>query len=122
MNQVLRGIPASPGVAVGTVHLLRWEVPDVPHRLIPEDQVPAELRRFHAAVDRAKDRLNQVRARVEAAAGREEAAIFDVQHSILEDTDLLAGVEEFIRQKLAAEKAFDLVMLEWRQRDRKSVV
>jgi phosphoenolpyruvate-protein phosphotransferase (PTS system enzyme I) len=116
MDRVLAGIPASAGIAVGTVHLLRWEVPDVPHRLIPEDQVPAELRRFHAAVDRAKDRLNQVRARVEAAAGREEAAIFDVQHSILEDTDLLAGVEEFIRQKLAAEKAFDLVMLEWRQR------
>ena len=116
MDRVLAGIPASPGIAVGTIHLLRWEVPDVPHRLVPEDQVPAELRRFHAAVDRAKQRLNQVRARVEAAAGREEAAIFDVQHSILEDTDLIAGVEEFIRQKLAAEKAFDLVMLEWRQR------
>ncbi len=116
MDRTLTGIPASPGVAVGTVHLLRWEVPDVPHRLVPEDQIPAELRRFHGAVDRAKDRLNQVRARVEAAAGREEAAIFDVQHSILEDTDLLAGVEEFIRQQLAAEKAFDLVMLEWRQR------
>jgi phosphotransferase system enzyme I (PtsI) len=114
--QVLTGIPASTGIAVGTVHLLRWEVPDVPHRLVPEDQVPAELRRFHSAVDLAKSRLNQVRARVEAAAGREEAAIFDVQHSILEDADLLANVEEFIRQKLAAEKAFDLVMLEWRQR------
>ncbi len=116
MDRVLTGIPASAGIAVGTVHLLRWEVPDVPHRLIPEEQVPSELRRFHAAVDRAKARLNQVRNRVEAAAGREEAAIFDVQHSILEDTDLLSGVEEFIRQKLAAEKAFDLVMLEWRQR------
>lgn len=116
MDRTLTGIPASPGIAVGAVHLLRWEVPDVPHRLVPEDQIAAELRRFHAAVDRAKERLNQVRARVEAAAGREEAAIFDVQHSILEDTDLLAGVEEFIRQQLAAEKAFDLVMLEWRQR------
>ncbi|HEY5219940.1 MAG TPA: phosphoenolpyruvate--protein phosphotransferase [Gemmatimonadaceae bacterium] len=116
MDRTIVGIPASAGVAVGTIHLLRWEVPDVPHRLIPEDQIPAEVRRFHAAVDGAKGRLSQVRARVEAAAGREEAAIFDVQYSILEDTDLLNGVEEFIRQKLGAEKAFDLVMLEWRQR------
>ncbi|HVA58716.1 MAG: phosphoenolpyruvate--protein phosphotransferase [Gemmatimonadaceae bacterium] len=116
MDRTLAGIPASPGIAVGTIHLLRWEVPDVPHRLIPEDQIPSELRRFHAAIDRAKERLNQVRVRVEAVAGREEAAIFDVQHSILEDTELLSGVEEFIRQQLAAEKAFDLVMLEWRQR------
>ncbi|MDE3052895.1 MAG: hypothetical protein KGJ70_03340, partial [Gemmatimonadota bacterium] len=95
MDRTLTGIPASPGVAVGSIHLLRWEVPDVPHRLVPDDQIPAELRRFHGAVDRAKERLNQVRARVEAAAGREEAAIFDVQLSLLEDTDLLAGVEEF---------------------------
>ena len=116
MDRTLNGIPASPGIVVGAIHLLRWEVPDVPHRLVPEEQIPAELRRFHAAVDRAKERLNQVRLRVEAAAGREEAAIFDVQHSILEDTELLSGVEEFIRQQLAAEKAFDLVMLEWRQR------
>jgi len=116
VDRTLAGIPASPGIAVGTIHLLRWEVPDVPHRLIPEDQIPSELRRFHAAIDRAKERLNQVRVRVEAVAGREEAAIFDVQHSILEDTELLSGVEEFIRQQLAAEKAFDLVMLEWRQR------
>ena len=50
--------PASPSVPV---HLLRWEVPEVPHRMIPEDEIPSELRRFHAAIDRAKERLHQVR-------------------------------------------------------------
>ena len=112
----MRGIPASPGIAVGNVHILLWEVPDVPHHIIRDEDVPAELKRFARAIDRAKERIRQVRDRVEATAGKEEAAIFDVQYSILEDRDLLKGVEELIRQNLAAEKAFDLEMLEWRQR------
>ncbi|HKO15101.1 MAG TPA: phosphoenolpyruvate--protein phosphotransferase [Gemmatimonadaceae bacterium] len=116
MERQLQGISASPGIAVGTVHLLRWEVPDVRHRVIATEAVPEEIRRFTAAVERAKDRLRQVRTRVEASAGSEEAAIFDVQLSILSDADLTGAVEELIRQNLGAEKAFDLVMLEWKQR------
>ena len=36
MPNVLRGMPASPGIVEGPVHLLRWEVPDVKHRVIPD--------------------------------------------------------------------------------------
>ena len=116
MDKMLRGIPASPGIAVGTVHILLWEVPDVPHRIIQDEEIPREIVRFEYALKRAKDRLRQVRDRVEATAGKEEAAIFDVQHSILEDDELRRGVEELIKQNLAAEKAFDLILFEWRQR------
>jgi phosphotransferase system enzyme I (PtsI) len=73
------------------------------------------LARFQTALDRARDRLRHVRARAEAHAGPEEAAIFDVQLSILDDRELGAATDRLIRQNLAAEKAFDLVLLEWRQ-------
>ena len=116
MKRKLVGIGASPGIAVGTVHLLRWEVPDVPHRIIADEQIPAEQRRFLGAVDKAKERLRQIRARVEKTAGPQEAAIFEVQLSILEDPDLTRGVQELINQNIAAEKAFDIQMLESRQR------
>jgi phosphoenolpyruvate-protein phosphotransferase (PTS system enzyme I) len=109
------GMPASPGIVIGPVHLLLWEVPDVPHVIIPDEAVPAEVGRLHAAIARAKERLVQVRARADKHAGPEEAAIFDVQISILSDAELLKRVESLIRQNLAAEKAFDLVMIEWRQ-------
>jgi phosphoenolpyruvate-protein phosphotransferase (PTS system enzyme I) len=114
MPRVLRGMPASGGIVEGPVHLLRWEVPDVKHRIIPDEAIPAEKARFHSAVETAKSRLLQVRARAEKHAGAEEAAIFDVQVSILEDASLLREVEELIEQNLGAEKAFDLVLLEWR--------
>jgi phosphotransferase system enzyme I (PtsI) len=97
------------------VHLLRWEVPDVRHRIIPDEAIPGESKRFHSALEKARERLHQVRARAEKYAGAEEAAIFDVQISILEDGELVRQVEELIHQNLGAEKAFDLVMFEWRQ-------
>lgn len=116
MDRALRGIPASPGIAVGTVHLLIWEVPEVPHRVIRDEDVPAELERLDRALEKARERLRHIRDRVETTAGKEEAAIFEVQYSILEDRDLIRGIQDLIRQNLAAEKAFDLEMLEWRQR------
>ncbi len=116
MERKLVGIPASPGIAVGPVHLLRWEVPDVPHRIIPDEAVPGELKRFRSALDAAKERLRQIRDRIEQTTGPEEAAIFDVQRSMLDDSDLTNAVDELIRQNLGAEKAFEIVMLEWGQR------
>ena len=115
MQSVLRGIPASPGIVVGPVHLLRWEVPEVKHRLIDDDAIGAEIVRLHDAFERARDRLRHLRARAEQQAGPEEAAIFDVQISILDDGELTRSTEALIRQNLGAEKAFDLILLQWRQ-------
>jgi phosphotransferase system enzyme I (PtsI) len=116
VDRRLLGIPASPGIAVGRVHLLRWEIPDVKHRIIPDEAVPAEVQRLHAALDRAKERLSHIRDRVERTTGPQEAAIFDVQRSILGDQELITAVEDLIRQNLGAEKAFEIVMFEWGQR------
>ncbi|HKN59218.1 MAG TPA: phosphoenolpyruvate--protein phosphotransferase [Gemmatimonadaceae bacterium] len=115
MAKGIAGMPASPGIVDGPVHLLRWEVPDVRHRIIHDEAIPEEIKRFHAALAQARERLRQVRARAEKHAGPEEAAIFDVQLSILEDGELIRQVEELIQQNLGAEKAFDLVLFEWRQ-------
>ena len=115
MQSALRGIPASPGIVFGTVYLLRWEVPEVRHRIIADDEVADEVARFHAAVEKARERLRFVRERAERRAGAEEAAIFDVQLSMLQDDELLAGTERYIEQNLGAETAFDVVMNEWRK-------
>lgn len=122
MERALTGLSASPGIVVGPVRLLRWEVPDVPHRIIDDDAIPEELERFRRAVSRARERLRQVRERAAKHAGPEEAAIFEVQVQILEDKELIDEVESYIRQNLAADKAFDLVMLEHRQRFARSPV
>ncbi|HEX2717324.1 MAG TPA: phosphoenolpyruvate--protein phosphotransferase [Gemmatimonadaceae bacterium] len=115
MDRVLTGIPAAPGIAVGPVYLLRWEVPEVRTRIVPDEQIDHELKRLDDAIERAKERLRHLRERAARHAGDDEAAIFDVQASILEDAELLAAVRSHIEQKFSAEKSFDLVMLDWRR-------
>jgi phosphoenolpyruvate-protein phosphotransferase (PTS system enzyme I) len=115
MERTLVGVPASPGIVVGPVHLLTWEVPDVRYRIIADDMIDEEIVRLRAAIAKAKERLHQVRARAEAHAGAEEARIFDAQLMILDDESLIEEVESVIQRNYGAEKAFDLVMLEHRQ-------
>ncbi len=115
MTIAVSGVPASPGIVIGPVHLLRWEVPEVPARTVEPEYAPREIERLHAACDQAIVRLRKVRDRVEQHAGPEEAAIFDVQISICDDADLRTSAETLIRQGFVAEKAFDLVLLEWRE-------
>ncbi len=115
MELRLEGTPASPGIVVGPVHLLRWEVPDVPHRIVPDGAIPREIERFRSAVEQARDRLHYVHAHAERHAGAEEAAIFEAQLMILDDAELHSGVEQLIHQNLEAARAFDLTMREWRQ-------
>ncbi|MEO6778229.1 MAG: phosphoenolpyruvate--protein phosphotransferase [Gemmatimonadaceae bacterium] len=115
MPRAIVGLPASAGIVVGPVYLLRWEVPQVRQRIIPDDQIASEIARFNDVVAGARLRLLQVRERVKANAGEEEAAIFDVQIAMLDDIELLDNVRALIHQNLAAEKAFDLVMADWRQ-------
>ncbi|HET7583352.1 MAG TPA: phosphoenolpyruvate--protein phosphotransferase [Gemmatimonadaceae bacterium] len=116
MAQRLVGLPASPGIVIGPVHLLHWEMPDVPQRIIDDDQVDEEIARFRDTLARARERLRYVHRHAEAHAGPEEAAIFDVQLRLLEDVELIGRVESLISQNLGAEKAFELTMLEMRQR------
>ncbi len=117
----LLGMPASPGIVIGPVHLLLWEVPDVPQRIIPDEAIPRELEILHEALEQAKQRLLRVRQRAEKHAGEEEAAIFEVQIAILSDQELIGSVEALVRQNIGAEKAFDLVLIEWRQNFAKHV-
>lgn len=115
MPHLLKGIPASPGIVVGPVHLLRWEVPEVPATAIDAADVDREVERLRIAFARAIERLRNIRDRASRTAGPAEAAIFDVQITIIEDAELQRQVEEIIRQQFSAERAFDVVMLEWRE-------
>ena len=115
MPTLLKGIPASPGIVVGPVHLLRWEVPVVPAAVIDPSEVDQEIERLGIAFARTIERLRIVRERALRTAGPAEAGIFEVQISIVEDPEFRERVEDAIRQHFSAERAFDVVMLEWRE-------
>lgn len=115
MERTLQGISASPGIVVGPVHFLRWEVPDIPQHILADDAVEGEILRFHEARERARERLHHVRDRAAKRAGPEEARIFEMQEMLLDDPEMLKHVESLIRHSLGAEQAFHQHMSDWRQ-------
>ena len=111
----LKGIGVSPGIAVGPVVVVRWALPEVPHRVVPRSQVEREIRRLRAAIKDVKRHLAELRDRTVDRAGVDEARIFDAQILMLEDRVFTGGVAELIRENhLTAEKAFEFKTLEVR--------
>ncbi|HEX9610965.1 MAG TPA: phosphoenolpyruvate--protein phosphotransferase [Gemmatimonadales bacterium] len=114
-ERLLKGIGVSPGIAVGPVVMVRWALPEVPHRVVPRSQIEKEVRRLRAAVQDVQRHVTGLKARAEDRAGVDEARIFDAQVLMLEDQDFLAGIEDLIRENhLTAEKAFEFKALEVR--------
>lgn len=114
-DRLLRGIGVSPGIAIGPAVIVRWTLPEVPHRVVPRSQVEKEVRRLRAAVKDVTRHLVVLKERVEDRATIDEARIFDAQVLMLADQDFLGGIEDLIRENhLTAEKAFEFKAFEIR--------
>ncbi len=113
MSIVLDGSPTSEGIASGTVFLLHWGVPVVPHETVPPDAIPGEIERFHEAREWAKARIREMQAATEELLGPVEARIFDPQLLILDDTTVVDGTIRYIEEnRLTAQRSFEFRMLE----------
>jgi len=115
MSIILDGSPASEGTASGKVFRLEWGVPMVPHQSSSEEDVDAEIDRFHGARAWAAERLQETKTLTEKRLGPVEARIFDPQLLMLEDPEVVDGTVRYIREnRFSAQRAFELRMLELR--------
>ncbi len=104
---VLRGIPVSPGIAIGPAYLMHPERREVPKRLIPQEKTETELARLRWALDRAQKEIEGIKNRVSGDIGDHEARIFDSHILILRDQEILETVFRDVRENLyGAEYAF----------------
>ena len=93
-GSVLTGLAASSGVAVGQVRRLAMRPIKVPNR--PADNPGAEWAGLDRARAAARSDIERVRADVAAAAGEQEAAIFDAHLLLLEDEALVEAARRAI--------------------------
>lgn len=113
----IEGIGAAPGRALGTLHRLDVDVPVVEHRTIAPEDVEAEVRRFEEARAAARRRLEALAAETGERFGLYEGRMFEAQVLMIDDPMIVEGTRNYIRENfLAAERAFDLQMLEQRVR------
>ncbi len=115
---ILAGSAASEGVAMGTACRVAWGVPEVPPAAaVAGEARDREMQRFGAAREWARCRLDELKGETESRLGRVEARIFDPQILMLDDPEVVAGTEAYIVENgLSAARAFDLRMLELKER------
>jgi phosphotransferase system enzyme I (PtsI) len=109
--EIKRGIPVSPGVAIGPALVLDTEGFRIPLRYIKREQVKDELERLRQALQAsAKDARTNQNA-VNAKLGQQYGAIFAAHAFLIEDASLAREVEGLIReQQFTAEYAVSRVM------------
>jgi phosphotransferase system enzyme I (PtsI) len=91
---VIRGIAASPGIAIGKVHLFEPEELLVGERRVPPRQIDEEIERFKGSLSSTREEIEGIRQTIMAELGEEHAKIFDAHLMILDD---VTAVEETVR-------------------------
>ena len=113
MRLLLHGQPASRGLALGRAHVREPQMHEVREESIPAGAADAEIERLHAAIDTARAELQQMRDRVQGALAHELGEFLDMHQLILDDPELVLGLDDLIRTALySADYALKL------QRDR----
>jgi len=100
--EIKRGIPVSPGVAIGPALVLDTEGVRIPQQKIEKEQVDSEIHRLHRALDEVASDARETRERISARLGTSTptAGIFDAHASLAEDHVLRRELDNLIRGSL----------------------
>lgn len=96
-NRVLKGIAASPGIAIGKPLVIRTSEPEISE--IKIEDVSAELERFRNAIKSSRTQLIKISSITKQKLGADESAIFESHILILEDPEYIGIAEGKIRSE-----------------------
>lgn len=104
---VIKGIPAAPGIAIGPIYHLTHEEITIDETFRGASVEEAALQK---ALDRARGQLVTLHKQMVQSTSASEAAIFEVHQEILEDPDLLDAVLERIHKQQSAARAWQVTI------------
>lgn len=104
--RMIKGIGASPGIAIGKAFVVpAWEW-DFPDKAIDVADLAYEFERLYEGIRSSKDELELIKQDIKDVVGQEQSAIFDAHLAILEDPIFMNEIQGVIeRQYKAAEVA-----------------
>jgi phosphotransferase system enzyme I (PtsI) len=109
--EIKRGIPVSPGLAIGPAFVLDTEWYRIPQRTVELALREREIERLHAALHEAADEVRTTQQAIADKVGKQYGAIFAAHALMIEDPALHREVESLIRDNgYAAEYAVGRVM------------
>jgi phosphotransferase system enzyme I (PtsI) len=99
MNFVLHGHAVSGGITIGYAHLVTTARLEVVHYEIPEEAVDSEVRRFEAALAKAREELATLKQHIAPDAPQEFEAFLNLHRMILDDSALSQAPKALIRER-----------------------
>lgn len=96
---ILEGLASSRGIAIGKVYLYRRDKVRITDESLLEHDVPVELERFVAALERSEKELKKIAGVTEQKIGADYSGIFDAQIMVLHDASLIHTITERIRHE-----------------------
>ncbi len=97
MRRILSGHGASRGSALGRARVRLPHALDVAEERIDASQVDAEVERLHAAIAVVRSEMHALRDRLHGALAQEVGEFLDLHALLLDDPELLAGLDQLIR-------------------------
>ena len=106
----LKGIPASPGIAIGPAYIVSSEGAIFEKKKIPQTNIEWEVRRYQEALRLTYDDLTKTQSNAQELFGKNFAKLMAAHKLILQDPLLVQGVIDKIRkEQINAEYALYLV-------------
>jgi phosphoenolpyruvate-protein phosphotransferase (PTS system enzyme I) len=97
MRLVLPGTMAARGMTLGRARLVQPSRYQVDSRPLGESEIPSELERLHSALDTARLELRELRGKLHGALAREVNEFIDAHSLLLDDAELLRGLDDMIK-------------------------
>ncbi len=99
-QEMIKGIPASPGIVIGKAYVISDDMVHVEKRPIKEAELSDEIKRLEEALLKTKKEIQEIQKKMTKEIGAKYADIFDMQLMLLEDRVLLEEVIERLRKEL----------------------
>ncbi len=94
----LHGIGISSGILVGKSRARGLFTPAIPHKVLTEEQIPAELQRLEQAVQQATSQLTALKEELRRSLGEEHSHIVDFHLELLREDELCESIIELVRK------------------------
>lgn len=112
--ELLKGIPAAPGIATGKLVILTNACYVVSRRTITDADLPSEIDRLRAAILRTQKEIRDIQQKVQEEIGEAESEIFQAHLLLLEDQIFIEEIVGRIREdKLSAEYVLSNVLKQY---------
>ena len=95
-EKILKGVPASPGIAIGTPFNYVHETLNVSRETISDHEIEAEIIKYKAALEKTKTDIVEDKKNAAKRGGQEAAKIFDAHLLIIDDQVLIDEAVYFI--------------------------